>query len=79
VKIDRGRIEFDQASFWPRPDNPVLRQLSFTAEPGEVTAFVGPSGGGAIDARAVRASAVEWGSQPLSRGFSCIFGRNVLC
>jgi subfamily B ATP-binding cassette protein MsbA len=46
VKIDRGRIEFDAVSFAYRPDNPVLRQLSFMAEPGAVTAFVGPSGGG---------------------------------
>ncbi len=46
VKVDRGRIEFDAVSFAYRPDNPVLRQLSFMAEPGKVTAFVGPSGGG---------------------------------
>jgi ATP-binding cassette subfamily B protein len=46
AKIDRGRIEFEQVSFAYRPDTPVLRQLSFMAEPGKVTAFVGPSGGG---------------------------------
>jgi ATP-binding cassette subfamily B protein len=33
-------------SFAYRPGSPVLRQLSFVAQPGEVTAFVGPSGGG---------------------------------
>ena len=29
-----------------RPDEPVLRSMSFVAEPGKVTALVGPSGGG---------------------------------
>jgi len=46
VKIERGRISFDRVSFAYRADTPVLRELSFTAEPGLVTAFVGPSGGG---------------------------------
>ena len=46
VKVERGCIEFDQVSFAYRADSPVLRRMSFTAQPGEVTAFVGPSGGG---------------------------------
>jgi ABC-type multidrug transport system fused ATPase/permease subunit len=46
VAVTRGSIEFDRVSFAYRTGNPVLRQLSFTAQPGEVTAFVGPSGGG---------------------------------
>jgi ABC-type multidrug transport system fused ATPase/permease subunit len=46
VAVTRGSIEFDRVSFSYRTGNPVLRQLSFTAQPGEVTAFVGPSGGG---------------------------------
>jgi ABC-type multidrug transport system fused ATPase/permease subunit len=46
VAVTRGSIEFDRVSFAYRAGNPVLRQLSFTAQPGEVTAFVGPSGGG---------------------------------
>ncbi|MFN5714979.1 MAG: ATP-binding cassette domain-containing protein, partial [Bradyrhizobium sp.] len=29
-----------------RPGEPVLNRMSFTAEPGKVTALVGPSGGG---------------------------------
>ena len=29
-----------------RPDEPVIRGMTFTAEPGRVTALVGPSGGG---------------------------------
>jgi ABC-type multidrug transport system fused ATPase/permease subunit len=46
VTPERGRIEFDRVSFAYRPGSPVLRQLSFVAAPGEMTAFVGPSGGG---------------------------------
>src|SRR5258708_13066736 len=46
IEVTRGRIEFDQVSFAYRAGSPVLRQLSFTAKPGHVTAFVGPSGGG---------------------------------
>ncbi len=44
--VTRGAIEFDRVSFAYKTDNPVLRQLSFVAQPGKVTAFVGPSGGG---------------------------------
>jgi ABC-type multidrug transport system fused ATPase/permease subunit len=44
--VDRGSIEFDQVSFAYRADSPVLRRISFTAQPGQVTAFVGPSGSG---------------------------------
>jgi ABC-type multidrug transport system fused ATPase/permease subunit len=46
VAVTRGTIQFDRVSFAYKAGSPVLRQLSFTAQPGEVTAFVGPSGGG---------------------------------
>ena len=46
IKVDRGSIEFDRVSFAYRADSPVLRRISFTAQPGQVTAFVGPSGSG---------------------------------
>ncbi|HZS64081.1 MAG TPA: ABC transporter ATP-binding protein [Xanthobacteraceae bacterium] len=46
LKISTGRIEFSQVSFAYRPGEPVLKDLSFVAEPGLVTALVGPSGGG---------------------------------
>jgi ATP-binding cassette subfamily B protein len=46
IAVTRGAIEFDRVSFAYKPGSPVLRQLSFTAQPGAVTAFVGPSGGG---------------------------------
>ena len=41
-----GRLEFDDVSFSYRSDESVLRGMSFTAEPGKLTALVGPSGGG---------------------------------
>jgi ATP-binding cassette subfamily B protein len=40
------RIEFSGVRFGYRPDEPVIRGMSFVAEPGKVTALVGPSGGG---------------------------------
>ena len=40
------RIEFSAVRFAYRPDEPVMRGMSFVAEPGKVTALVGPSGGG---------------------------------
>ena len=46
LKLQNGRIEFDKVSFEYRPGEPMLRDLSFVAEPGQVTALVGPSGGG---------------------------------
>ncbi|HET9688165.1 MAG TPA: ABC transporter ATP-binding protein, partial [Pseudolabrys sp.] len=46
IKVDRGRVEFRGVEFSYRPAAPVLRGVSFTAEPGRVTALVGPSGGG---------------------------------
>jgi ATP-binding cassette, subfamily B, bacterial MsbA len=45
----RGRVDLEQASFryHDMPDAPwALRDVSFTLEPGEVVAIVGPSGGG---------------------------------
>lgn len=41
-----GQVEVDQVSFSYEPGVPVLKGVSFTAEPGTVTALVGPSGGG---------------------------------
>jgi subfamily B ATP-binding cassette protein MsbA len=40
------RIEFSDVRFAYRPGEPVLRGMSFVADPGKVTALVGPSGGG---------------------------------
>uniref|UniRef100_A0A1I8AQE6 ABC-type antigen peptide transporter n=1 Tax=Steinernema glaseri TaxID=37863 RepID=A0A1I8AQE6_9BILA len=43
-----GKIEFRNVHFsYPtRPDLPILRDLSFTVEPGQTVALVGPSGSG---------------------------------
>jgi ATP-binding cassette subfamily B protein len=41
-----GKIEFDGVWFAYRGDDYVLRDLSFTVEPGEKIAFVGPTGSG---------------------------------
>jgi ABC-type multidrug transport system fused ATPase/permease subunit len=46
-QFDRG-ISFEDVSFsYPsRPDEPVLKGISFEVKPGQVVALVGPSGGG---------------------------------
>jgi len=41
-----GKIEFEKVSFSYSPDRPILKELSLQIEPGQVAAFVGPSGGG---------------------------------
>jgi ATP-binding cassette subfamily B protein len=41
-----ARVEFSRVGFAYRPGDPVLRDLSFVAEPAQVTALVGHSGGG---------------------------------
>jgi subfamily B ATP-binding cassette protein MsbA len=46
LKISDGRVEFSKVNFAYRPGEPVLRDMSFVAEPGKATALVGPSGGG---------------------------------
>jgi ATP-binding cassette, subfamily B, bacterial len=42
----KGRIEFEKVSFGYTPDQPVLKDISFRIEPGQVVAFVGETGGG---------------------------------
>jgi ATP-binding cassette subfamily B protein len=44
--LSDARVEFADVRFAYRPGEPVIRGLSFVAEPGKVTALVGPSGGG---------------------------------
>ncbi|WP_298375410.1 ABC transporter ATP-binding protein [uncultured Bradyrhizobium sp.] len=46
LKLSDARIELRDVNFAYRPGEPVLNHLSFMAEPGKVTALVGPSGGG---------------------------------
>jgi ABC-type multidrug transport system fused ATPase/permease subunit len=41
-----GRVEFDGVSFHYKPEEPVLRDVSLVAEPGQTVAVVGPTGAG---------------------------------
>lgn len=43
---DMGRVEMRDVTFSYEPDTPAVKEVSFTAQPGTVTALVGPSGGG---------------------------------
>src|SRR3954471_47423 len=42
----KGRIAFDKVSFAYAADHTILQDVSFEIEPGQVAAFVGPTGGG---------------------------------
>ena len=42
----QGRVEFRHVAFSYDPKQPLIRDLSFTAEPGQTIAIVGPTGAG---------------------------------
>ncbi len=42
----RGRIDFEQVTFGYNPDDPILKEVSFTVMPGETVALVGYTGAG---------------------------------
>ena len=46
LRIQTPRLSFDDVHFAYRKGEAVLRGISFVAEPGKLTALVGPSGGG---------------------------------
>ena len=46
VPAIRGRVEFQAVQFEYQPGRPVLRDISFTAEPGQTVALVGHTGSG---------------------------------
>jgi ATP-binding cassette subfamily B protein len=46
LRLKDARVELRDVSFAYRPGEPVLDRMSLVAEPGKVTALVGPSGGG---------------------------------
>jgi ABC-type multidrug transport system fused ATPase/permease subunit len=46
LTLTDARVELRDVTFAYRPNEPVLSRMSFVAEPGKVTALVGPSGGG---------------------------------
>jgi subfamily B ATP-binding cassette protein MsbA len=42
----KGKIEFERVSFGYEKEEPIIQDVSFTVEPGQVAAFVGPTGAG---------------------------------
>ncbi|MBI5131908.1 MAG: ABC transporter ATP-binding protein [Rhodopseudomonas palustris] len=60
--LNEARVEFDNVGFAYRPDEPVLNAMSFVAEPGKMTALVGPSGGGKSTVLALLLRLYEAGS-----------------
>jgi ATP-binding cassette, subfamily B, bacterial MsbA len=46
LKLANAQVEFTNVQFSYRPGETVIHDLSFVAEPGKMTALVGPSGGG---------------------------------
>jgi len=46
LKITDARVEFQDVLFGYRPQEIIIRGMTFTVEPGKMTALVGPSGGG---------------------------------
>src|SRR5262249_1130142 len=46
AKRVKGKIEFEHVSFAYNPEQPILKDISFSIEPGQVAALVGPTGVG---------------------------------
>ena len=46
IKIPYGKVEFHNVYFHYTPEKPILKNVSFTLEPGQTLALVGPSGAG---------------------------------
>ena len=59
-----GRVEFNDVTFGYNPDRPILRNITFAADPGQTIALVGPTGSGktSITALAHRFYEVQDGS-----------------
>ena len=60
----KGRVEFNDVTFGYNPDRPILRNITFAADPGQTIALVGPTGSGktSITALAHRFYEVQDGS-----------------
>lgn len=67
-------IVFDRVAFSYNEDEPVLKDVSFTAKQGEVTALVGPSGGG--KSTAAKLAARFW---DVSSGRITLGGADIGC
>ena len=46
LQLTGGKVEFRNVYFHYTPEKPILKDVSFTVEPGETLALVGPSGAG---------------------------------
>ncbi len=46
LALRQGKVAFEEVSFGYQTNLPLLRELSFIAHPGQITALVGPSGAG---------------------------------
>jgi ABC-type transport system involved in Fe-S cluster assembly fused permease/ATPase subunit len=46
VRLEGGRVEFKDVSFSYGPERPIIRGMTFTAEPGQSVALVGETGSG---------------------------------
>ena len=72
LALSTSRVEFQDVSFAYRANEPVLNRMSFVAEPGKVTALVGPSGGGKSTVLALLLRFYE-----VSEGDILIDGQNI--
>src|SRR3989440_1865417 len=73
LQLTDARVELRDVSFAYRAKEPVLNRMSFVAEPGKVTALVGPSGGGKSTVLALLLRFYE-----VTAGESLIGGEGVL-
>jgi ATP-binding cassette, subfamily B, bacterial MsbA len=72
LKLSEALIELRDVSFAYRTGEPVLNRMSFVAEPGRMTALVGPSGGGKSTVLALLLRLYE-----LSQGEILIDGQSI--
>ena len=68
IEKENKTIVFDHVGFSYEPDKPVLRDVSFTARQGQVTALVGPSGGSKSTLAYLAAGFYDAGSGKITLG-----------